>query len=52
MFDIVEDKRNIHAKPQKKTATAKLEFSNEEIAGAESRVDETTVVKAVLVKIW
>jgi len=52
MFDIVEDKRNIQAKPQMKTATAKLEFSNEEINGAESRMDETTVVRAVLVKIW
>jgi len=52
MFDIVEDRRNIHAKPQMKTATAKLEFSSEETVGAENRMYETTVVRTVLVKIW
>ena len=50
-FEIIEDKTNIQANEQTKIPTVMLEFNSEAKDGIDP-MDDTIVVRAVLVKIW
>jgi len=51
-LEITDDRTNIQANEQTKTATARLELKDEDKSGVEFCNVDTTVVKALLVKIW
>jgi hypothetical protein len=50
-FEIIEAKTNIQANAQTKIPTVMLEFNNEAKDGTDP-IEDTIVVRAVLVKIW
>jgi hypothetical protein len=50
-LEIIEDKTNIQANEQTKIPTVMLEFNSEAKDGIDP-MDDTIVVRAVLVKIW